>query len=46
MIIYLEDLDDHDLTVEDLRGDEESWKEVAAGLQARALNGMRLTPQK
>jgi hypothetical protein len=44
MIIYLEDLGDHNLTVDDLRRDPERWKDVAAGLEARALAGMRITP--
>jgi hypothetical protein len=44
MIIYLEDLGDHDVTVDDLRRNPERWRDVAAGLEARALAGMRITP--
>lgn len=42
MIIYLEDLADHGLSVADLRADPERWEELASALQGRALNGMRL----
>ena len=44
MIIYLEDLGDHGLTVDLLRSDPERWEQVAAELESRALGGMRLTP--
>jgi hypothetical protein len=42
MIIYLEDLADHGLTVVDLRKEPERWADVATGLRRRALHGMRL----
>jgi hypothetical protein len=42
MIIYLEDLGDHRLSVAALRGAPDLWNEFAAGLERRALGGMRL----
>ncbi len=44
MIIYLEDLADHRLSVADLRADPELWADLATGLANRAVNGMRLLP--
>ncbi len=44
MIIYVEDLADHGLTVSDLRDDSDRWKQVAAALETRALTGMRFAP--
>ncbi len=42
MIIYLEDLSDHDLTVAELERDPARWRTESAVLQRRALAGMRL----
>lgn len=44
MIIYLEDLADHRLSVADLRADPQRWDQLAAELTRRALEGMRLRP--
>lgn len=42
MVIYLEDLADHGLTVGDLREDHARWEGLSAALQRRAVAGMRL----
>ena len=45
MIIYLEDLSGHGLSAAGLDENPDLWNEFAAGLQRRALDGMRLLPR-
>lgn len=42
MVIYVEDLASHDLTVAELDADPERWRTFREGLLARALAGMRI----
>jgi hypothetical protein len=44
MIIYLEDLGDHGLSVAALREDPDRWNDFASGLKQRAVTGMRFLP--
>ncbi len=42
MIIYLEDLADHGLTVVDLEQSPERWEELRVRVLERALSGLRV----
>lgn len=42
MLIYLEDLADHGLSLEDLPADDERWRSFAEGLRERAAAAVRI----
>lgn len=42
MLIYLEDLADHGLSLDDLRADEERWRSFADGLRERGGDAIRI----
>ena len=44
MIIYLEDLEQQELTVSELESDETRWEAFKEGLRVRAVEGMRIIP--
>lgn len=45
MIIYVEDLEPHGLTVSSLDNDDARWQSFKEGLRARALEGLKIAPQ-
>ena len=44
MVIYLEDLGRHGLTVAELETDAARWEALQDGLRTRALEGMQVIP--